>query len=156
MMERDEFFMQQALREARKAFDKDEVPVGCVIVKDNQIIARGHNAVEGLKDPTAHAEILCIGAAAAYLDNWRLIDADLYCSLEPCLMCAGAIQLARLRRVIWAAPDLRLGAGGSWINVFQQKHPFHEVEVHSGICCHEAEKLMKDFFLMKRKQKKSE
>ncbi|EPP34656.1 cytidine and deoxycytidylate deaminase zinc-binding region family protein [Chlamydia ibidis] len=150
---RDMFFMKEAIKEARKAYTKDEVPVGCVIVKDDKIIARGHNAVEGLRDPTAHAEILCIGAASEYLENWRLIDTTLYCTLEPCLMCAGAIQLARIRRIVWGAPDLRLGAAGSWINVFTQKHPFHAVECTSGICCEESERIMKDFFLGKRKGK---
>ncbi|EGK69467.1 putative cytidine/deoxycytidylate deaminase family protein [Chlamydia abortus LLG] len=152
-IEKDIFFMNQALKEARQAYDEDEVPVGCVIVKDNKIIARGHNTTEKLQDPTAHAEILCIGAAAQYLENWRLVDTVLYCTLEPCLMCAGAIQLARIRRIVWAAPDLRLGAGGSWLNVFKEKHPFHQVECFSGICCADAEQLMKQFFIEKRKEK---
>lgn len=150
-MEQDSFFMGQALKEAEKAFRQDEVPVGCVIVKDGIVIARGHNSVEQLKDPTAHAEILCIGAAASYLNNWRLLDTTLYCTLEPCLMCAGAIQLARIRRIVWGAPDLRLGAGGSWINVFTETHPFHKkVECSPGVCSAAAEALMKDFFLKRR------
>lgn len=152
-IEKDIFFMNQALKEARQAYDEDEVPVGCVIVKDNKIIARGHNTTEKLQDPTAHAEILCIGAAAQYLENWRLVDTVLYCTLEPCLMCAGAIQQARIRRIVWAAPDLRLGAGGSWINVFKEKHPFHQVECCSGICREDTEQLMKQFFIGKRKEK---
>lgn len=152
-IEKDIFFMNQALKEARQAYDEDEVPVGCVIVKDNKIIARGHNTTEKLQDPTAHAEILCIGAAAQYLENWRLVDTVLYCTLEPCLMCAGAIQQARIRRIVWAAPDLRLGAAGSWINVFKEKHPFHQVECCSGICREDAEQLMKQFFIGKRKEK---
>ncbi|WP_348662996.1 tRNA adenosine(34) deaminase TadA [Chlamydia vaughanii] len=155
-IEKDIFFMKQALKEARQAYDLDEVPVGCVIVKDNKIIARGHNTVEQLQDPTAHAEILCIGAAAQYLENWRLSDTVLYCTLEPCLMCAGAIQLARIRRIVWAAPDIRLGAGGSWMNVFTQKHPFHQVECCSGVCYEESEQLMKQFFKEKRREKSEE
>ncbi|ANG65839.1 tRNA adenosine(34) deaminase TadA [Chlamydia gallinacea] len=155
-IEKDIYFMNQALKEARKAYDQDEVPVGCVIVQGNTIIARGHNAVERLQDPTAHAEILCIGAAAQYQNNWRLLDTVLYCTLEPCVMCAGAIQLARISRVVWGAPDIRLGAGGSWINVFNEQHPFHKVTYHSGICCEESERLMKQFFKNKRDMKNEE
>ena len=155
-IEKDIYFMNQALKEARKAYDQDEVPVGCVIVQGNTIIARGHNAVERLQDPTAHAEILCIGAAAQYQNNWRLLDTVLYCTLEPCVMCAGAIQLARLSRVVWGAPDIRLGAAGSWINVFNEKHPFHKVTYHSGICCEESEQLMKQFFQNKRDMQNEE
>jgi len=151
-IEKNLFFMNEALKEARKAYSQDEVPVGCVLVKDDKIIARGHNSVEKLQDPTAHAEILCIGAAAEFVQNWRLVNTTLYCTLEPCLMCAGAIQLARISRVVWGAPDLRLGACGSWINVFAQKHPFHTVEC-SKIYCEESERLMKQFFIEKRKQK---
>lgn len=145
--------MKKALDEARKAYERDEVPVGCIIVHKDRIIARGHNSVEQLKDPTAHAEMICIGAAAEHLENWRLIDTVLYCTLEPCLMCAGAIQLARIPRIVWGAPDLRLGAGGSWLNVFLEKHPFHQVECCAGICHEESELLMKKFFLEKRKTK---
>ncbi|WP_201456264.1 tRNA adenosine(34) deaminase TadA [Chlamydia sp. 17-3921] len=152
-IEKNLFFMNEALKEAHKAYRQNEVPVGCVIVKDNKIIGRGHNAVERLQDPTAHAEILCIGAAAEAVNNWRLLDTILYCTLEPCLMCAGAIQLARIPRIVWGAPDLRLGAGGSWINVFTKDHPFHSVEQCSGICREESESLMKQFFVEKRKKK---
>ncbi|AOQ16967.1 tRNA adenosine(34) deaminase TadA [Chlamydia trachomatis] len=152
-IEKDLFFMKKALDEARKAYEQDEVPVGCIIVHGDKIIARGHNSVEQLKDPTAHAEMICISAAAEYLENWRLKDTILYCTLEPCLMCAGAIQLARIPRIVWGAPDLRLGAGGSWLNVFLEKHPFHQVECCSGVCYQESEQLMKNFFLEKRKAK---
>ncbi|SPN74106.1 tRNA-specific adenosine deaminase,tRNA-specific adenosine deaminase,Pyrimidine deaminase,riboflavin biosynthesis protein RibD,Cytidine and deoxycytidylate deaminase zinc-binding region [Chlamydia serpentis] len=152
-VEKDTFFMQQALKEARKAYNEDEVPVGCIIVKDDKIIARGHNSVEQLKDPTAHAEILCIGSASAALDNWRLTDTVLYCTLEPCLMCAGAMQLARISRLVWGAPDLRLGAGGSWIDIFTKKHPFHALTCTGYICVDESENLMKQFFTEKRKEK---
>ncbi|WP_080125305.1 nucleoside deaminase [Chlamydia suis] len=152
-IEKDLFFMKQALDEARKAYERDEVPVGCVIVHEDVIIARGHNSVEQLQDPTAHAEMICISAAAEYLRNWRLKDTSLYCTLEPCLMCAGAIQLARITRIVWGAPDLRLGAGGSWVNVFLEKHPFHQVECCAGVCHQESEWLMKNFFLEKRKAK---
>ncbi|ANH78790.1 nucleoside deaminase [Candidatus Chlamydia sanziniae] len=150
---KDIFFMNQALKEAHKAYNEGEIPVGCVIVKENKIIARAHNTVERLKDPTAHAEILCIGMAADAVDNWRLAHTVLYCTLEPCLMCAGAIQLARIPRIVWGAPDLRLGAGGSWMNVFIQNHPFHTVLCSPSVCVEEAEGLMKQFFIEKRKEK---
>ncbi|WP_213318157.1 nucleoside deaminase [Chlamydiifrater volucris] len=150
--EEDRRFMLLALKEAEKAYAEDEVPVGCVIVKDGRVIARGYNRVESLLDPTAHAEILCIGAAAQALDNWRLSGADIYITLEPCPMCAGAIQLARLSRVIWGAPDLRLGAGGTWVNLLAEKHPFHTVKCVSGVEKEASEYLMKKFFLEKRKK----
>lgn len=151
--DRNIYFMQQALKEAKKAYDKDEVPVGCVIVYQDRIIARSHNSVEQLKDPTAHAEILAIGIAAEYLNNWRLLDTEMFCSLEPCLMCAGAIQLARIPKITWGAPDLRLGAGGSWMHVFKEKHPFHQVSYCSGVCSEQAAQLMKQFFLAQRAKK---
>lgn len=152
--EKDNYFMQFALKEAQKAYEQGEVPVGCVIVHEGKIIAKSHNTVEQLKDPTAHAEILAIGIAAAYLDNWRLINAKMYCTLEPCLMCAGAIQLARISTIVWGAKDLRLGANGSWFDVFKEKHPFHQVSCHSGILASESEYLMKQFFLEQRLKKK--
>src|SRR5690349_17856605 len=106
----DLIFMREALKEAQKAFEADEVPVGAVLVRENQVIARGHNQVELLQDPTAHAEMICLTAGAAVLSNWRLAKTTLYCTLEPCPMCAGAILASRIERLIWAAPDLRLGA----------------------------------------------
>ncbi len=149
----DEMFMREALKEARKAFDRDEVPVGAVLVVDGKVIARGSNQVELLQDATAHAEMICLTAGAAAMGNWRLNGAVLYCTLEPCAMCAGAMIASRLKRLVWAAPDLRVGANGSWIDLLKENHPIHRVEVSSGILCDEAASLMKVFFQKQRKAK---
>jgi tRNA(adenine34) deaminase len=152
-LERDVHFMKEALREAKKAYDKDEVPVGAVLVHKNKIIARGHNQVELLQDATAHAEMLAMTAGAAALGNWRLADTTLYCTLEPCCMCAGALLSTRVQRLVWAAPDVRLGANGSWVDLFSQKHPMHTLEITSGILEAESADLMRRFFQEKRKKK---
>jgi tRNA(adenine34) deaminase len=148
----DAYFMREALKEARKAYDQEEVPVGAVLVHEGRILARAHNQVELLQDATAHAEILCITAAMSVMGNWRLNDMTLYCTLEPCCMCAGALFNARLKRLVWGAPDLRLGANGSWIDVFKEKHPMHEIEIVSGICAAESADLMRQFFQERRKR----
>ena len=150
----DLIFMREALKEAQKAFEADEVPVGAVLVRENQVIARGHNQVELLQDPTAHAEMICLTAGAAVLSNWRLAKTTLYCTLEPCPMCAGAILASRIERLIWAAPDLRLGANGSWIDLFALKHPMHTMEVAGRFLGEEAAHLMVKFFQRKRKNGK--
>jgi tRNA(adenine34) deaminase len=149
----DERFMLEALKEAWKAFQADEVPVGAVLVKDQRVIARGHNQVEMLKDATAHAEMLCLTAGEGSLDNWRLAQTTLYCTIEPCSMCAGAMLLTRVPILVWGAPDIRHGANGSWVDLFAQTHPMHAIQVRKGIlegpCAH----LLKDFFQMQRKRK---
>lgn len=147
----DEFFMQAALAQAKIAFEKEEVPIGAVLVYQGNIIAAAHNQVESLKDATKHAEILCLQQASQVLDNWRLLESTLYCTLEPCTMCAGAIALARVKRLVWAAPDLRHGANGSLFNFFEISHPTHQVEITSGILQEEAAQLMKAFFKQQRK-----
>lgn len=149
---RDEAYMKEALKEARKAFDMDEVPVGAVLVHENRIIARGHNQVELLKDATAHAEMLCLSSAAEALQNWRLKKTTLYCTLEPCCMCAGALLQVRVQRLVWGAPDLRLGANGSWIDLFKLKHPMHSIEVTSHVMEAESADLMRCFFQKQRKR----
>ena len=151
----DVAFMREALKEAKKAFDEDEVPVGAVLVVDGRIVARGRNQVELLSDATAHAEMICLSAGAAQAANWRLGNATLYCTLEPCPMCAGAMFLSRLKRLVWAAPDLRVGANGSWIDLFSEKHPIHTVEVVSGVLQEEAADLMRTFFQKQRKKNES-
>ncbi len=148
----DERFMREALLEARKAFEEDEVPVGAVLVVKGRIIARGHNQVEMLCDATAHEEMLCLTAGAAAVGDWRLNEATLYCTLEPCSMCAGAMLLSRLGRLVWGAPDIRHGAGGSWVDLFSQKHPIHEVEISKGVLQAESADLMRKFF-QKQRQK---
>lgn len=144
--------MRAALQEARKAYENEEVPVGAVVVHEEKIIARGSNQVELLRDATAHAEMLALGAAANALDNWRLLNSTLYCTLEPCMMCAGGMFLSRISRLVWGAPDLRHGANGSFIDVFNMKHPMHTIEVSSGILADECAALMRDFFQSKRKK----
>jgi tRNA(adenine34) deaminase len=150
----DERFMREALKEAKKAFDRDEVPVGAVLVHEGKIISRGFNQVELLKDATAHAEMLCLTAASSSLENWRLLNTTLYCTLEPCCMCAGALMLSRVSRLVWAAPDLRLGANGSFVDLFDTKHPFHSIEIQKGVLEAESADLMRAFF-QKQRQKKN-
>jgi tRNA(adenine34) deaminase len=146
----DEFFMKEALREAQKAFEKDEVPIGAVAVFKNQIIGRGHNQTEGLKDPTAHAEIIAITAAANALSSWRLNDVEMYTTVEPCIMCAGALVLARVKRIIFGARDEKFGGCGSVFNIVNEPKLNHRVEITEGVLGTEAASLMKSFFSKKR------
>lgn len=150
----DERFMLEALKEAWKAFQKEEVPVGAVLVKDGRVIARGHNQVEMLNDATAHAEMLCITAGEVALENWRLADTVLYCTIEPCCMCAGAMLLSRVPTLVWGAPDIRHGANGSWVDVFQKTHPTHSIVIRRNILEGACAALMRDFFQMRRESKK--
>ena len=149
----DERFMREALREAKKAFLADEVPVGAVIVHEGQIIARGYNQVEMLRDATAHAEMLSITAAENAFGNWRLTGCTLYCTLEPCPMCAGAMLLSRVERLVWGARDLRHGANGSWVNLFEKPHPTHTIEITSGVLKEWCERPLKLFFQKRRAEK---
>ena len=149
----DERFMLEALKEAWKAFQKGEVPVGAVLVKNNQIIAKGHNQVEMLKDATAHAEMLCLTAGEAALDNWRLSDTTLYCTIEPCSMCAGAMLLTRITTLVWGSEDVRHGANGSWVNLFETKHPTHAVAIRKGVLQEYCSQILKDFFRIQRDKK---
>jgi len=149
----DETFMQAAMTEARLAELSGEVPVGAVIVHENKIIARGRNAVITTSDPTAHAEILALRAAAAALGNYRLASCELYTTLEPCAMCAGAIQHARIRRLIYAAPDPKAGACGapaSPLTVLNHPALNHKVEVTSGLLAAECSALLTAFFRARR------
>lgn len=152
----DERFMEQALREAWKAYQKQEVPVGAVLVKDGRVIARGFNQVEMLHDATAHAEMLCVTAGANALENWRLLDTTLYCTIEPCSMCAGAMLLSRVTRLVWGAPDIRHGANGSLVDLFALEHPTHAIEVERGVLEPYCAEMMKLFFQQRRKQKHKE
>lgn len=150
----DDFFMTVALSEAKKAYESQEVPVGAVLVYEGKIIAKAHNKIESLQDATAHAEICCIQKASTILGNWRLVNTILYSTLEPCLMCMGAILLARIQTLVWAAPDLRHGALGSWINILDFKHPTHQIEVRKGVLENESAHLLKTFFQKRREDKK--
>ncbi len=138
--------MNEALIEARKAYEKGEVPVGAIITKKGRIIARGHNLKEYLKDPTAHAEIICIRDAAHKLGEWRLTECELYVTIEPCCMCAGAIIQARIQRLIIGAMDPKAGAVGSLLNVVEDERFNHRVIVRRGVLKEESSSLMKDFF----------
>lgn len=139
-------FMQEALAEARLAQAHGEVPIGAVVAFDGEIIGRGHNRRETQNDPTAHAEILAIREAARHLDNWRLTNATLYVTLEPCPMCAGAIVNARLQRLVFGAYDPKAGAVTSLMNLVQDKRLNHFVEVYDGICQRECAELLQMFF----------
>jgi tRNA(adenine34) deaminase len=142
--------MGEALREARSAFDRGEVPVGAVIVREGRILGRGHNRVERLHDATAHAEIIAIGAAARTVGDWRLEGATLYSTLEPCLMCAGAIDAARLGRLVYAAADPRKGAFGSALDVRDGDRFCRFLAVDYGTMAAEASALMREFFARRR------
>ncbi len=146
----DERFMREALREAKKAYLAEEVPIGAVIVFDGHIIARGHNQVELLNDATAHAEMLSITAAENAMGNWRLSGCTLYCTLEPCPMCAGALLLSRVDTLVWGAPDLRHGANGSWVNLFDKPHPTHTISIRQGVLREWCERPLKQFFQKRR------
>ncbi len=147
----DEEAMRQAFEEAKKAYAMGEVPVGAVIVDSNQkIIAKAHNETESAACISAHAEMLAIERASQSLNAWRLSGCTLYCTLEPCPMCMGAIQLARIERLVYAASDLRLGALGSFIDLTEKKHPFHTVICERGILNDASAALMRDFFQKRR------
>lgn len=150
-VEAKEKFMREALAEAKLAFEKGEVPVGAVVVRDGEIIARAHNLKETLFDTTAHAELLAIRYACEYLRNWRLMGCDIYITLEPCPMCAGAIALARIRKVYFGAPDPKAGAAGSVIDILEDKRFNHRVEVEGGILADESLRLLQPFFKVLRK-----
>ncbi|WIF95913.1 tRNA adenosine(34) deaminase TadA [Caminicella sporogenes] len=141
-----EYFMKEALIEAKKAFEIGEVPIGAVIVRKNEIIARGYNLRETLKDPTAHAEIIAIKKAAQVLSSWRLTDCELYVTIEPCAMCAGAIVLSRLNKLVIGAMDPKGGAAGSLYNIVNDERLNHRVEVIYGILESECSEIMKKFF----------
>jgi len=148
----DDAGMEAALREARASAAQDEVPVGCVIVHEGAIIGRGHNQTEGLRDATAHAEIIAIGAASNALASWRLTDCTLYVTLEPCAMCAGAIVLARLTRLVYGAADPKAGACGSVLDVVREPKLNHRVEIAAGLRAEECGALLKEFFARKRRE----
>ena len=142
----DETFMHRALLEAKKAYLKGEVPVGAVITLDGQVIARAHNRREELQDPTAHAEILAIQEASAKLRSWRLVGATIYVTLEPCAMCAGALVLARIARLVYGAPDPKSGAAGSIMNLVEHEALNHRLAVTHGVLQEESSALLRQFF----------
>ena len=144
-------YMLEALKEAELAKLEDEVPIGCVIVKDDQIIARAHNRREVTNNPLGHAETLAIKKASEVVNDWQLVDCDLYVTIEPCIMCGGAIIQSRIRKVIYGAPDLKGGAFGSSINILDAQNINHRPEIVKGILEEECTKIIKDYFKSKRK-----
>ena len=146
----DAYFMSEALRLARKAFEKEEVPIGAVVVREGRIIGRAYNQVELLKDATAHAEMLAITQAEAAVGDWRLNDCDLYVTKEPCAMCAGALVHVRMRRVIFGCPDARAGAAGGLLNLLQLPSFNHQCEITPDVLGNECASLLQTFFQARR------
>ncbi len=153
-MQEKEKFMKKALQEAKKAYNKLEVPVGCIIVKNGEIIAKAHNLKETKYDTTKHAEILAIQKASKKLQSWRLIDCEMYVTLEPCPMCAGAIINSRIKKIYYGAKDEKTGAIGSVLNLLEDYKFNHKVEVESSILENECQAILKNFFKNLRKLKK--
>lgn len=146
----DLIFMRQALDQAQNAWTLGEVPVGAVVVKDGRVVATGFNQPIGNHDPTAHAEIMALRAAATVLGNYRLPGCELFVTLEPCVMCSGAIMHARLSRLVFGATDPKTGACGSIVNLFEQEKLNHHTEVLGGVLAQQSSQLLKDFFAERR------
>ncbi len=151
MLKEDRFYMAEAMKEARQALIEDEVPVGCVVVRNDRIIARAHNQIERLKDPTAHAEMIALTSAANYLDTKWLNGVSLYVTIEPCSMCAGAMVLARIKNLIFGAKDPKTGACGSIVNIVNHKKLNHRIKVKKGVLKEDCAVILKEFFRKKRK-----
>lgn len=149
-----DFFMREALQEAQKALEIGEVPIGAIIERDGIIIGRGHNRTETAKDPTGHAEMIAIRQAAETLGGWRLLGCRLYVTTEPCVMCAGAIVLARLEKIYIGTMDPKAGACGSLMNIPQDERLNHYTEIETGVLKQECQQIMKDFFKTLRQKKK--
>jgi tRNA(adenine34) deaminase len=147
---REEWFMRLAIREAERALEHDDVPIGAVVVRDGEVIGAGHNERELRQDPTAHAEVIALREAARAAGSWRILDSVLYVTLEPCAMCAGAIVLARIPRVVYAAPDPKAGAAGSVLDVLGEPRLNHRPEVDAGLLEEESAELLRAFFRGRR------
>jgi tRNA(adenine34) deaminase len=147
---RDEYFMRLALREAERALERDDVPIGAVLVHEGEVLAAARNERELRGDPTAHAEVLALREASAKLGTWRLLDTVLYVTLEPCAMCAGAIVLARVPRVVYAAEDPKAGAAGSVLDVLAEPRLNHRPAVDRGLLAAEAAEMLRSFFASRR------
>jgi len=155
-MNQDLLFMQTAIRLAQHAATLGEVPVGAVVIKDGEIIGRGYNQPVGSHDPTAHAEIMAIRDAAQHLGNYRLVDCTLYVTLEPCAMCTGAIQHARIARLVYGASDPKTGACGSIVNLMQEQNLNHHTHVEAGMLAETCGELLSAFFKQRRRDKQQE
>jgi tRNA(adenine34) deaminase len=147
---REEYFMRLALREAARALEHEDVPIGAVVVQGGEVIGAGHNERELRSDPTAHAEMIALREAARALGSWRVLDSVMYVTLEPCAMCAGAIVLARLPRVVFGATDPKAGAAGSVFNVLEEPRLNHRPQVESGLLAEECADLLRAFFAPRR------
>ena len=147
---RDEYFMRLALREATRALEHDDVPIGALVVRDGEVIGSGHNEREVRADPTAHAEMIALREAARAIGSWRVLDAVLYVTLEPCAMCAGAIVLARVPRVVFAATDPKAGAAGSVFDILAEPRLNHRPQVAAGLLAEESADLLRSFFAPRR------
>jgi tRNA(adenine34) deaminase len=150
--ETHEYFMLEAIKAAQIALEAGDVPIGAVIVKDGRIIARGWNQREQLQDPTAHAEMIALTQASEHVGSWRLYGCTMYVTLEPCTMCAGALILSRIDRVVFACPDPKTGAAGSLYNIFEDPRHNHRVEVQTGVLEEPCSMMLSDFFKIRRKQ----
>ena len=147
---RDEHFMRLAIREAHRAAEHGDVPVGAVLVREGEVVGAGHNERELRQDPTAHAELLALREAARHQRSWRLLDTVLYVTLEPCAMCAGAIVLGRIPRVVYGTADPKAGAAGSVLDVLSEPRLNHRPEVAGGLLAHECAAVLVDFFSTRR------
>ena len=147
---RDEYFMRLALREATRATEHDDIPVGAVIVREGEVLSTGHNEREVREDPTAHAEMIALREAARALGSWRVLDSVLYVTLEPCAMCAGAIVLARIPRVVFGTSDPKAGAAGSVLDVLGERRLNHRPHVQSGLLAEECADVLRAFFASRR------
>ena len=146
----DERFMRAAIGEAHAAFDEGEVPIGAVIVRGGRIVGRGHNQREGLNDPTAHAEMIALTAAASAVGSWRLDDCTIYVTLEPCAMCAGALVLSRIQRLVYGPTDPKAGACESLFSIPTDERLNHRVDVTAGVLADEGARLLREFFAHQR------
>ncbi|WP_099364865.1 tRNA adenosine(34) deaminase TadA [Fredinandcohnia onubensis] len=155
-MKSDEYYMKLAIEEAKKAADIDEVPIGAVLVINDEVITKAHNLRETQQRSIAHAELLALDEACQRLDTWRLEDSTLYVTLEPCAMCSGAIVLSRVKRVVYGARDPKGGCAGTLMNLLQDQRFNHQSEVVSGVCEEECSELLSSFFRQLRKRKKEE
>ena len=149
-MDRDIEYMQEALKEAELAAKEDEVPIGCVIVKNNQIIARSHNQRDKSHNPLGHAEVLAIKQASEVVKDWQLVDCTLYVTIEPCIMCGGAIIQSRIKKVVYGAPDIKGGAFGSSIDILKANNINHHPEIVKGVLEEECTAIIKNYFKNKR------
>ncbi|MGZ4185038.1 MAG: tRNA adenosine(34) deaminase TadA [Solirubrobacteraceae bacterium] len=147
---KDEYFMSLALREAARALDHEDVPIGALVVRDGEVIGSGHNEREVRADPTAHAEMIALREAARAIGSWRVLDAVLYVTLEPCAMCAGAIVLARVPRVVFGATDPKAGAAGSVFDILAEPRLNHRPQVAAGLLAEESAELLRSFFATRR------